>query len=87
MDVGDANSNVGHTEAVTVGAVSGLGWSGRMQPDGEITDDQDLTAEGQKDPKVSLAIRIAEDRLRLEVVLIELRRLFGLGRVDVDVIE
>ena len=48
---------------------------------------EQLTAKGQKDSKVSLAIRIAEDRLRLEAILIELRRRLWLGRVDVDVIE
>ena len=54
---------------------------------GEATDDQDLSAQREKDPKVAVDVRVAVDRRGVQVIRIEPRRLLRLRRVDVNMIE
>jgi len=72
---------------MAVRSVSSLGWIRWGDPSREATDNQDLAAERKKDSRVTRGVRVAKDRLRFKVMLIETRRFLGLGRVDVDVIE
>ena len=87
IDVRDAEAKVSDTETMAVRAVSGLGWRRRGKPTREAAENQDLPAECKEHPSVAVGIGVAKDRLRLEVMRIESRRLLRLGRVDVDVIE
>lgn len=86
-EVRDAKAEMGDAETMTIRPIASDGRSRRGDVTGKTTEDEDLPAECQKDSEISIRVRVAMDRLCLEVALIELCRLLWLGRIDVDVIE
>ncbi len=87
IDVRDAEAEVGDTKTMAVRSVSGLGWRRWSMPSRKVAENQDLPAECKEYSSVVIGIGVAKDRLRFEVIRIKSRRLFRLGRVDVNVIE
>jgi len=87
LDIVDPQAEVGDTEPVGEGAVAGRGWGRRREARREGADDEDLLAQRQEDPQVAVDVVVADQFLRFEVVGVELGGPFGLGCVDVNVIE
>lgn len=87
VEVRDAKAEMGDAETMTIRPIASDGRSRRGDVTGKTTEDEDLPAECQKYPEISMRVRVAMDRLCLEVALIELCRLLWLGRIDMDVIE
>ena len=78
---------MGYAKPMAVRSIPCFGWGRRLQTCGKSADNHDLPAEGEKDARISIGVRVAKDRLRLEVQLIEPRRFLWLCSIDVDVVE
>ena len=75
------------SEAMAERSVPDVGRVYRIQAFGKAPDDQNLSAEGEKDSCVSVDVRIAIQRFCFKTLLVELRRLFRIARVDMNMIE
>jgi len=86
-DIRDEEPDVGDAESVAIGAVARLWCRGGRVSRRERAEHQQLSAESEEDPKLTLEVAVAQHFGRFEVLRVERRRGLGVFAIDVDVIE